>query len=298
MADENENVQAEPMFQSWDGKPIYAKKAEFDKNGNSLELTIEGDTVTAIGGKSVGGGSDIPAEGEVGQVLTKTEEGYDWEDPLSYTTKDVYDAEVYGGIVIENREGTRVAILNENAEYVPAVTATVQSVELNRNFTPNVMSSVWFPFSFKASELANARIYKLNNLTYDDESGKYIMGEDDITELTGNDVVAACTPYMISVSAQKLEFDFSGDVEINTNEFHSYFVTFNAATRGSIPGGTFTPVDTHISKFGDLPGWNSNRYYGFSGSQSGSSIEIGDFVKISDTAWILLFRAYFVRPND
>jgi hypothetical protein len=81
MAEENGNVQAEPMFQSWDGKPIYAKKAEFDKNGNSLELTIEGDTVTAIGGKSVGGGgSDIPDVGEAGQVLTKTQDGYDWED--------------------------------------------------------------------------------------------------------------------------------------------------------------------------------------------------------------------------
>ena len=45
MAEENENAQAESMFQSWDGKPIYAKKAELDKNGNSLELTIEGDTV-------------------------------------------------------------------------------------------------------------------------------------------------------------------------------------------------------------------------------------------------------------
>ena len=80
MAEENGNVQAEPMFQSWDGKPIYAKKAEFDKNGNSLELTIEGDTVTAIGGKSVGGGSDIPVVGEVGQVLTKTQDGFGWED--------------------------------------------------------------------------------------------------------------------------------------------------------------------------------------------------------------------------
>ena len=73
----------EDMFQSWDGKPIYAKKAELDKNGNSLELTIVDDVVTAIGGKSVGGGgggSDIPAEGKVGQVLTKTQDGYDWED--------------------------------------------------------------------------------------------------------------------------------------------------------------------------------------------------------------------------
>lgn len=272
MAEENENVQTEPMFQSWDGKPIYAKKAELDKNGNSLELTIEGDTVTAIGGKSIG---------------------------VEYTTKDVYDADVYGGIVIETRDGgTRVAILNEHAEYVPAVTATVQSVEFNRSFVPNVMSTVWFPFSFKASELANAHIYKLNNLTYDVESGKYIMGNDDITELTGNDVVAACTPYMISVSASKLEFDFDGDVEINTNEFYPYFVTFNSATHGFIPGGTFTPVDTRISKFGDLPGWGSNQYYGFAGSSSGSSIKNGDFVKVSDTVWVWLFRAYFVHPND
>jgi len=73
----------ENMFQSWDGKPIYAKKAERDVNGNLLELTIVDDVVTAIGGKSVGGGgggSDIPSEGEVGQVLTKTQDGYGWDD--------------------------------------------------------------------------------------------------------------------------------------------------------------------------------------------------------------------------
>lgn len=76
----------EEMFQSWDGKPIYAKKAERDVNGNPLELTIVDDVVTAIGGKSVGGGgggSDIPDDGDVGQVLTKTQDGYDWEDTPS-----------------------------------------------------------------------------------------------------------------------------------------------------------------------------------------------------------------------
>lgn len=50
----------EEMFQSWDGKPIYAKKAERDVNGNPLELTIVDDVVTAIGGKSVGGGGGAP----------------------------------------------------------------------------------------------------------------------------------------------------------------------------------------------------------------------------------------------
>lgn len=35
---------------------IIAERAKQDINGNSLELTIEGDSVTAIGGKTVGGG--------------------------------------------------------------------------------------------------------------------------------------------------------------------------------------------------------------------------------------------------
>ena len=48
----------EEMFQSWDGKPIYAKKAERDVNGNPLVLTIENEKVTAIGGISVGGGGE------------------------------------------------------------------------------------------------------------------------------------------------------------------------------------------------------------------------------------------------
>jgi len=54
----------EEMFQSWDGKPIYAKKAERDVNGNPLALTIENDKVTAIGGVSVGGGGSELTDGD------------------------------------------------------------------------------------------------------------------------------------------------------------------------------------------------------------------------------------------
>ncbi len=49
----------EDMFQSWDGKPIYAKKAERDVNGNPLALTIENEKVTAIGGVSIGGSTEL-----------------------------------------------------------------------------------------------------------------------------------------------------------------------------------------------------------------------------------------------
>ena len=70
---------SEKYFSHYGEKTIMA---DVDVNGNSLELTISDDTVTAIGGKTVGGGggSDIPDEGDVGQVLTKTQDGFDWKD--------------------------------------------------------------------------------------------------------------------------------------------------------------------------------------------------------------------------
>lgn len=96
----------EDMFQSWDGKPIYAKKAERDVNGNSLELTIVDDVVTAIGGKSVGGGggSDIPTEGDVGQVLTKTQDGYDWAD-APVPDPELPDGGTDGQLLTKTQEG-------------------------------------------------------------------------------------------------------------------------------------------------------------------------------------------------
>ena len=312
----------EDMFQSWDGKPIYAKKAERDVNGNPLELTIVDDVVTAIGGKSVGGGgSDIPAEGEVGQVLTKTQDGYDWEDapvpdpelpdggtdgqlltktqegvawedPLSYTTKDVYDAEVYGGIIIENRNGTKVAILNDEAAYVPEITATVQSVEAKRKYSVGVMSTAWFPFSFKASELTNARIFKVNSATYVSNELGYEVTMDDVTELTGDDVVQACTPYLLIASNSTLQFSFSSAVSINTTERHSYPVTFNQSSQG----GTFTICDNRINRFDELPGWDSNRYYGFAASDE-ETVKAGEFAQVQGKAFSLLYRSYLIRPN-
>ena len=56
--------------------------ADVDVNGNSLELTISGDTVTAIGGKTVsgGGGSELPTitEDDNGKVLTVLDGNLAW----------------------------------------------------------------------------------------------------------------------------------------------------------------------------------------------------------------------------
>jgi len=59
-------------------------------------LTIEEDKVTEIGGKPVGGGSDLPTGGEAGQVLTKTENGYDWKyvTPLKWFNNKPDDATI------------------------------------------------------------------------------------------------------------------------------------------------------------------------------------------------------------
>lgn len=59
---------------------LLADRAKKDENGNSLTLTIEENKVTEIGGKSIGGGSELPSGGETGQVLTKTSNGSEWAD--------------------------------------------------------------------------------------------------------------------------------------------------------------------------------------------------------------------------
>lgn len=54
--------------------------ADVDVNGNSLELTISDDTITAIGGKTVGGGSELPTitEDDNGKVLTVLDGNLAW----------------------------------------------------------------------------------------------------------------------------------------------------------------------------------------------------------------------------
>lgn len=47
---------SQTLIDGFGEQKIIAERAKQDINGNSLELTIEGDSVTAIGGKTVGGG--------------------------------------------------------------------------------------------------------------------------------------------------------------------------------------------------------------------------------------------------
>ena len=44
------------LINSYDHKEFFARRTYEDQNGQSLELTIENNTITAIGGKAVGGG--------------------------------------------------------------------------------------------------------------------------------------------------------------------------------------------------------------------------------------------------
>ena len=53
---------AEDLYTGFGNQKILAERAKKDINGNSLELTISGDTVTAIGGKTVGGGGSEPVD--------------------------------------------------------------------------------------------------------------------------------------------------------------------------------------------------------------------------------------------
>jgi uncharacterized protein (TIGR02145 family) len=82
----------EDMFQSWDGKPIYAKKAERDVNGNPLALTIENEKVTAIGGVSVGGGGepvDAYTKAETNELLEGKQDNLTFDGTYDATTNPV-----------------------------------------------------------------------------------------------------------------------------------------------------------------------------------------------------------------
>ena len=82
----------EDMFQSWDGKPIYAKKAERDVNGNPLALTIENEKVTAIGGVSIGGGGepvDAYTKAETNELLGGKQDNLTFDGTYDATTNPV-----------------------------------------------------------------------------------------------------------------------------------------------------------------------------------------------------------------
>ena len=176
MAEDNENAQAEPMFQSWDGKPIYAKKAELDKNGNSLELTIEGDMVTAIGGKSVGGGgSDIPTEGDVGQVLTKTQDGYDWED-VPVPDPELPDDGTPGQVLTKTQDG--VAWSDPESASLPVAT---ESDSVLYTAEPNGEAS-WVQME---KTVYGSKMTDEEGTPILDEEGKTIQDEDTEALWTG-----------------------------------------------------------------------------------------------------------------
>lgn len=325
----------EVLWDGFDGKKLYAERAVCDEIGRNIVETyaVRDDVPSVYNAKLklqlgngepadtgftanassdatlvvplMGGATEL-ANGTAGLVpaATSADAGKclkgdgTWGDLVSYTTVDVYNAEVHGGIAIETRDGgAKVAVIDQNAEYVPPFTATVQSVEVTRSYTVGKMATTWFPFSFKASELTNARLFVLNSITYDAEHDDRTVTEDNLTELSGDNMVVAGTPYVIVASESTLAFNFTGDVPVDTTEMHTYYVPYVTANRSTVAGGTFTPVNPRIDRFGDLPGWDNNRYYGFT-ARSSESHDIGVFARNADTAYAPLFRAYLVIPND
>ena len=105
----------EEMFQSWDGKPIYAKKAERDVNGNPLALTIENDKVTAIGGVSVGGGGGSDPESASLPVATESDSVLFTAEPNGEAAWVQMEKTVYGSIMTDE-EGT--PILDEEGKTI------------------------------------------------------------------------------------------------------------------------------------------------------------------------------------
>ena len=83
---------AEELFSGFGDQKILAERANKDINGNSLELTISGDTVTAIGGKTVGGGGepvDAYTKAETNELLAEKQDNLTFDGTYDATTNPV-----------------------------------------------------------------------------------------------------------------------------------------------------------------------------------------------------------------
>ena len=117
----------EEMFQSWDGKPIYAKKAERDVNGNLLALTIENEKVTAIGGVSVGGGGgggepvDAYTKAETNELLDGKQDELTFDGTYDATTNPVATVSTVESAIPSNlpaaKDGVNASLVTTGNKY-------------------------------------------------------------------------------------------------------------------------------------------------------------------------------------
>lgn len=202
--------------------------------------------------------------------------------PIDWNETTVYDADPYGAVVIEHRDESDVAVINEDCPFIEPVTTNADSIEFNSTYNLNVLNTVWFPFTTTADNITNCTIYELKHVTM--VNWVPVVTSDDMVELSGSDIVKAGTPYLM-IPTGKIGFNLPDGVDIDTVTVNPYNV--DAGDFDQIP---FIPCTNYIERFGDLPDWNSTICYGIFDSDDPS--KAGKFSECTKTSSMRLFKSY------
>ncbi len=191
----------------------------------------------------------------------------------------------------------------------------VASVSFNREFTPSVYSTLTLPFSVNTNKVNGlAAVLRYNGLGKKDgkdairmkvvwATGDWVSAHE-ITDAEGfpmtyeNVELAANTPYLVQMNAKTFSVNSGINDPITLKE------TPTTETDVSIDGWTFRGT-WEYKKWG--PSCSTEKQncdpetgyaYGFAASESKeNNIDVGDFVKVGEGAWITPMRAYLVKEN-
>ena len=191
----------------------------------------------------------------------------------------------------------------------------VASVSFNREFTPSVYSTLTLPFSVNTNKVNGlAAVLRYNGLGKKDgkdairmkvvwATGDWVSAHE-ITDAEGfpmtyeNVELAANTPYLVQMNAKTFSVNSGINDPITLKE------TPTTETDVSIDGWTFRGT-WEYKKWG--PSCSTEKQncdpetgyaYGFAASESKeNNIDVGDFVKVGEGAWISPLRAYLVKQN-
>lgn len=203
------------LINRYDNKEFFARRTYEDQNGQSLELTVENDTVTAIGGKSIGGSTLVQSDWKQSDT---TAADYIKNKPNSYYGQ--MQAPVFQGL-------TCVGCLYDDSADEP-----MQSVGLwitRTSPTASIIAATWhYNDPLEPSKVFRTRteIDYIDNGTFKKEIIMHSTSEDLITLTSSPTMIAAPTCSFDDIDKIRVYFVTANDTPKKLFYFE-YLPTFD-----------------------------------------------------------------------
>ncbi len=191
------------------------------------------------------------------------------------------------GVTLKTENGKSVATLDASADtVVMPPNFKADSVVFKRTFTINTNSTISFPFSVPAGNVAGAEFFEFTGVAYDSTEKKWFANMQSVS----SDSILANIPYIVVPTAT--EITIKGSVN-----FASTYGCANEACKASV--GKWNFVALYERK--DFAGDEIGKTYGFAANSKvtdGKNISAGQFVRVKEGAFIRPMRGYLVYVNN